>query len=200
MPDRVLTVVKVGGSLYDLPDLGPRLNRWLHECVGPEFVVIPGGGPAADVVRDLDRTHGLGEAVSHWLALRALALNAHFLAALLPAGCVVSQPEECHALWKTNCTPVLDVHAFAVGDEANADHLPHRWEATSDSFAARIARMAGAGRLVLLKSITLPEGTTWEEAAARGFVDALFAQQVRQVPALGVKWVNLRDGREEPSA
>jgi hypothetical protein len=25
----MITVVKVGGSLYDLPDLGPRLRRFL---------------------------------------------------------------------------------------------------------------------------------------------------------------------------
>src|SRR5207248_2464665 len=82
-------VVKVGGSLYDLPDLGPRLHAFLRSLDRPEVLLIPGGGPTADVVRDLDRRHGLGEETAHWLALHALAVNAHFLAALVPGGAVV---------------------------------------------------------------------------------------------------------------
>ena len=61
--------MKVGGSLYDLPDLGPRLRRWLDAHAPREVIVAPGGGPFADVVRDLDRAHRLGEETSHWLAV-----------------------------------------------------------------------------------------------------------------------------------
>src|SRR5262249_50947889 len=77
-------VVKVGGSLYDLPGLGARLRAWLERLPSREVLLVPGGGPAADVVRDLDRLHRLGEEAAHWLALRALSVNARFLAALLP--------------------------------------------------------------------------------------------------------------------
>ena len=81
---RSLAVVKVGGSLYDLPDLGPRLQRWLNHVPANDVLIVPGGGPAADVIRDLDRIHHLGEENAHWLALEALRLNAHFIARLLP--------------------------------------------------------------------------------------------------------------------
>ena len=78
MPSSVV-VVKVGGSLYDLPDLGSRLRAWLTEqCAGDDVVLVPGGGGTADVIRHFDRVHGLGEETSHWLALRALTLNAQF--------------------------------------------------------------------------------------------------------------------------
>ena len=46
-----MIVVKVGGSLYDLPDLGPRLRRFLDGLDDPDRLVVPGGGAAADVVR-----------------------------------------------------------------------------------------------------------------------------------------------------
>src|ERR1700737_80612 len=84
-PDRSLApvVVKVGGSLFDLPDLGPRLKSWLDELASFAVVLVPGGGPTANVVRELDRHHGLGEETAHWLALQALTFNAAFLAALL---------------------------------------------------------------------------------------------------------------------
>src|SRR5204862_6165233 len=80
--DAGLVVVKVGGSLYDLPDLGPRLAAWLRTLVGP-VLLVPGGGAMADAVRHLDRYHGLGAEISHELALRSLTMNAWFLAALL---------------------------------------------------------------------------------------------------------------------
>src|SRR5262245_19403362 len=87
-------VVKVGGSLYDLPDLGPRLQRWLDALHTRSILIVPGGGALADAVRDLDQIHGLGEETAHWLALRALTLNAYFLAALLPGAVVVAHPDE----------------------------------------------------------------------------------------------------------
>lgn len=53
-----LVVVKVGGSLFDLPDLGPRLRAWLKTLRTADVLLVPGGGPTADVVRSLDRAHG----------------------------------------------------------------------------------------------------------------------------------------------
>ena len=213
-------VVKVGGSLYDLPDLGPLLGRWLDEQCSPHApregphaeregyterphaeregytvpaVLVPGGGPAADVVRDLDRRHHLGEETAHWLALHAVTLNAHFLARLLRernpvvSGAVAAWP----GLWRRGVLPILDAHAFARADEALSDHLPHCWQATSDSMAARVALVAGARRLVLLKSVTIPAGISWEEAARQGYVDPLFAH-ILPHGSVEVRAVNLR--------
>ena len=53
-------VAKVGGSLFDLPDLRQRLNRWLVAQADTPVLLIPGGGELADAVRNLHRTHGLG--------------------------------------------------------------------------------------------------------------------------------------------
>jgi aspartokinase-like uncharacterized kinase len=175
-------VVKIGGSLYDLPDLGSRLGKWLASLGTREVLLVPGGGPAADVVRNLDQTHCLGEEAAHWLALQALSLNARFLATLLAADtnpAVIGDPKWCHPLWQGGRLPILDAHSFARMDEGRAGCLPHHWSVTSDSVAARVAVVAGADRIVLLKSITLPDGIGWTEAGRRGFVDAYFAAALR---------------------
>src|SRR5262245_62868008 len=113
-----LTVVKVGGSLFDLPDLGPRLRRWLGQLPAGEVLLVPGGGATADVVRAFDRVHHLGEEAAHWLALRAMSVNAALLESLAPG------------------VPVLDALAFARDDEGRPGRLPHCWAVTSDSVAA----------------------------------------------------------------
>jgi aspartokinase-like uncharacterized kinase len=187
-------VVKVGGSLFDLPDLGPRLRRWLNGLRERAVLLVPGGGPTTDVVRDLDRRHALGEESAHWLALMALAVNAQFLAALLPHAAVVDQVSACPELWRQGLVPVLDVYRFALDDEREPGRLPHSWAVTSDSVAARVAVVAGARRLILLKSASIPDGTGWAEAARQGVVDPYFAEVVGRT--LPVQTVNLR---QEPA-
>jgi aspartokinase-like uncharacterized kinase len=187
-----LVVVKVGGSLYDLPDFGPRLRGWLQTMGAAAVLLVPGGGPTADVVRALDRAHGLGEEASHWLALRALTLNAYFLQSLLPGAVVVVDPHE--RPFASGCVAVLDAFGFAQADEARAGRLPHCWGVTSDSLAARAAVVAAAQELILLKSVPVPRELTWEEAARRGLVDEWFARVVAQEPAgsLAVRCVAFR--------
>jgi 5-(aminomethyl)-3-furanmethanol phosphate kinase len=201
-----LLVVKVGGSLYDLADLGPRLERWLAEQRSPAVLLVPGGGPAADVVRDLDRRHGLGEAVAHSLALQALRLNAHFLAELLGRvnpgrqAAVTGEITELPSLWRAGKLPILEAVAFADADDHRAGHLPHCWEVTSDALAARVAVVARASRLVLLKSASSPAGQDWREAGRRGYVDRYFASVVSMASAPGfeVQALNFREWQPAP--
>ncbi|MGH7227069.1 MAG: hypothetical protein ACRELF_27955 [Gemmataceae bacterium] len=184
-------VVKVGGSLYDVPDLGARLRDWLGEHCSHGALLIPGGGPAADVIRQFDERHGLGEEKAHWLALRAMTLNAHFLAALLPPADVI--PIYRFARNDKSRIAILDVHEFVRGDEARPGRLPHSWAVTSDAVAARVAVATQARQLVLLKSTTIPPNVDWRQAARLGWVDAMFAEVLRQAPPdLHVSAVNLR--------
>lgn len=192
---RPLALVKVGGSLYDLPDLASRLREWLAAEVDAGFdaLLVPGGGAMLDRLRTLDRLHGLGEAKSHWLALRALTANAHFLAALLSSTHRKIEVRSPPRLEDKMSISILDVHEFARIDEERAGRLPPTWDVTSDSLAARAAVVFGAARLTLLKSVTIPAEMDWREAAARGFVDARFAETLRQASSdLQVRAVNLR--------
>jgi 5-(aminomethyl)-3-furanmethanol phosphate kinase len=184
-----LIVVKVGGSLFDLPELGPRLRHWLAGLASSKALLVPGGGPLVDAIRDLDQRHGLGEEKSHWLALRALALNARVLAELLPESRVVESAVE-----ENGALSILDPFAFCVADERDhpAQALPHSWAVTSDSVAARVAIAAKADQLILLKSITIGSGLDWDAAARAGYVDAIFPGLVRTAPASGIRVVNFR--------
>ncbi len=187
-------IVKVGGSLFDLPDLGPRLAAWLAALPGGGVVFVPGGGAAADLVRTMDRIHGLDEERSHWLALRTLSLTAHLLADLLAPFfpvVVLDKPHPDLSAEPEHLFPILDLFAFARTDEGRPGRLPHRWDVTSDSLAARLAVVLKAPELILLKSVTLPPGMDWAQASRQGIVDGYFPTVVGQ--GVKARVVNLRE-------
>jgi len=195
-------VVKVGGSLFDLPDLSVRLQRWLDRLKGRQILLVPGGGAMVDLIRKLDQIHALGEKASHWLALQAMGLNACFLATLVQNSDVVEHLHECRGVWKRRGIAVLDAYSFCLSDLWNPSVLPLSWAVTSDSVAARVARVAKARQLILLKSVTIPNGLTWSEASRGGLVDAYFAEAIAEggdMPpaALEVQAINFREWKEE---
>jgi aspartokinase-like uncharacterized kinase len=193
-----MIVAKVGGSLFDWPELGSRLTQWLATFSPAQILLVPGGGAIVDVVRDLDRRHAMGEEAAHWLALHAMTLNAHFLASILDSlkAIVVSDFQQCRLTWARERLPVLDVFPFCRADDNHSDHLPHTWSTTSDSIAARVAIRLNATKLIILKSGEVPKGDEWMHPAA-GFVDSVFASLFRQAKrtgsALEVSAINFRD-------
>ena len=174
-------VVKVGGSLFDWAPLPRQLRLWTRQQPEDQILLAPGGGPAAEVIRGYDRVYSLGEEKAHWLALRSLTLNAHFLAEILKAPVV--------ARWQQEKLAILDAQAFCQEDEGQPGCLPHGWEVTSDSVAARAARVFNAGRFVVLKSTSWPEALPWQEAGRQGIVDDYFS---RAAVGLKVELVNFR--------
>ena len=192
-----LVVVKLGGSLLDWPGLPGRLTGYLSDRGRDRLILVVGGGRAADLVRDLDRHHGLGPERSHALALRALDLTAHVVAALVAGLEVVRRPEACAAVWGSGRTPILAPRRFLDEDDHRSPHpLPHTWDVTTDSIAARLAARLGAAELVLLKSAPLPPGTDRASAARLGLVDPAFPAAAR--PLKLISYLNLRDALAAP--
>jgi aspartokinase-like uncharacterized kinase len=182
-------VVKVGGSLFDLPDLGTRLAGWLKGFKTSNILLIPGGGRTADLVRAWDRQHQLDEETSHWLALRALTFNAHFLASLLPGSPVIKNLDDSGP----GSIPILDMHAWAKMVDGLPDRFPHSWDVTSDSLAAQVAILGKVSQLILLKSVSLPESMDWREAARQRIVDPFFPQAISKAPVnLTIRVVSFR--------
>jgi 5-(aminomethyl)-3-furanmethanol phosphate kinase len=188
----VSLVVKVGGSLFDWPDLGPRLRDWLDRHAPPETILVPGGGRIVEVIRDLDRMHGLGDEVAHRMALRAMTMNADLLGAIIPDSCIIDGPDLAELVWEQGRRPILDAFAFCESDDANPGALPHTWDVTSDSISARLAVVAGASELMLLKSTAPPTGDANAWAAA-GYVDSWLPGLLEE-SGIHVRAVNLRDG------
>lgn len=190
-----LCVVKLGGSLLDLPDLASRLGEYLHHlrATGCEsLALLVGGGPTTDAVRTLDRTHHLGEAIAHDLALRGLTLNAHFLHALLNQGQLIHRrTDPVGPPWG-----ILEPWSLLrEAEEQQGRHLlPHTWEATSDSVALVLADLLCASTLILVKSVGPAGPLNVAGVHPADVVDPCFVPLWRECPQLRVEVVPLREG------
>lgn len=124
--------MKFGGSLLDL---APVLVPVLMAAPRP-VLVVPGGGPFADAVRQLDP----GDDAAHWMACAAMEQFGLYLGGLgLP---MVEEP----------VVPLASSVLLPYRILRNLDPLPHRWEVSSDTIAAWCADRVGAD-LLLAKSV-----------------------------------------------
>lgn len=189
-----LAVVKVGGSLFDLPDLGRRLAAQLSSRRNVTVALFPGGGATADVVRAWHVRFGLDEETSHQLAIRSLTLNAELLHRLLPASRLIrsrSELDESRAAHGITQILVPDDELMRLEQQFPETAPPHLWDVTSDSLAAWVAWRWAAERLVLMKSAGFPRGVGALNAVRCGLVDRYFAGLAGEIPI--VEWCPLRD-------
>lgn len=146
-------VVKIGGGLLAQPDcLASVLSIVALASRERRLLVVPGGGPFADVVRKVDREVRLSDNAAHWMAVLAMDQYAHLIADRLEGGVVAAIGNEITSSLCRNRVPVLAPSRWL----RDADPLPHSWDVTSDSIAAWIAGAVGARRLVLVKPAGAP--------------------------------------------
>jgi aspartokinase-like uncharacterized kinase len=142
-------VIKVGGSLLaDVAQLTGVLAAVALAAATRRVLIVPGGGPFADAVRDVDRRLGLPDDASHWMALLAMDQYAHVLASRLANGVVVTAVSDAIRMLDAGHVPVLAPSRWL----AEADPLPHSWDVTSDSIAAWVAGQTRARVLILVKA------------------------------------------------
>ena len=168
-------VVKLGGSLWN----GPALRPWLAALAAERtrrIVIVPGGGPFADAVREAQPVLGYGASAAHRMAI--LGMEQYGLALLdLEPGL---QPARTMA-------DLADTHGTAVwlpaSLSADAD-VEESWDVTSDTLAAWLAERLGAERLVLVKSAPLPPETADARALARaGVIDPVLPGRMERLSA-----------------
>jgi aspartokinase-like uncharacterized kinase len=141
-------VIKVGGGLLGIPGALREVCATIGVLGRQQaVVVVPGGGPLADLVRELDRTLGLSDDASHWMAILAMDQYAHLLAERIEGAALVEEPGAIAATLGAGRVAVLAPSRWLRA----ADPLPHSWDATSDSVAAFVAGALDAKRLVLVK-------------------------------------------------
>lgn len=175
-------VVKVGGSLLDGRALPPLLTVLDELAATHRLVLVPGGGPFADAVRDACALHDPGPSAAHWMAILAMDQHAHLLAGLLARAGLARGPAEIARILAEQRLAVLAPFRWLKA----TDPLPHGWHVTSDSIAAWVAARLSARRLVLLKAVAgLDGGRDEQGAAARlpspkwtGIVDEYFENAV----------------------
>jgi aspartokinase-like uncharacterized kinase len=186
MNRKFLRVAKVGGSLFDYPELPATLRGWLDIQPGCT-VLIAGGGPLAEAIREVDTTFRLTEAAAHRLAIEAMRVSAELLVSLLPETPLVRSIADARARLPTHTVVILDAAELLASPECS---LPSNWDVTSDSIAAHVASELGAHELVLFKSTALPANTSRIQAAEMVLVDRYFVEAALNCSA--VRWVNLR--------
>jgi 5-(aminomethyl)-3-furanmethanol phosphate kinase len=152
---RPLTVIKIGGGLISIPGALGRVCEVVGSAAREHrIVVVPGGGPFADAVRDFDRSVGLAPGTAHWMALLAMDQYAFVLADRIFGAVLL---DEAGAIVERLADGRLVVLAPSRWLRS-ADVLPRTWDATSDSVAAFVAGALDASRLILIKPGTaLPQ-------------------------------------------
>ena len=177
-------VVKIGGGvLVHAAHLDAALAAIGAAGRERRLLIVPGGGPFADTVREVDGRIGISADAAHWMALLAMDQYAHLLAARVAGSVLVTKRHEIGAALDAAVRqiPVLAPYRWL----READPLPHDWSVTSDSISAWIAARVDARRLILVKPpgarVQLPHGTgatgfgeTALKAAASELVDAYF--------------------------
>ena len=183
--------MKVGGSLFHMPQLRRRLISWLENLPSP-CVFVAGGGHFVDEAMREAHVDLVGDQIanSHWKAIHAMSASANWLADLMSPCPVVADFQELIELGPHVRYCIWDVEKTLKEDGGRS--LPVSDEATSDSIAAWLATYIGVKELTLLKSVG-GETETIELAIAekRGWVDRCFASLAA---TLEVEWVNFRTG------
>ncbi|MFT5522804.1 MAG: aspartokinase-like uncharacterized kinase [Pirellulaceae bacterium] len=189
--DVKVRVVKVGGSLLDWDQLPTRLNSYLARDRSIHQVLIAGGGGLVEVIRDADKRYRIGEEKSHWMCIELLSTTAKILHSIVESatwsdtlGGVMEGLEGAPRVW------VVDTSRILQQEEPTCNKpLPHGWHITTDSIAARFAELLG-GELVLLKSATCPQHSSYKQLAEAGYVDDFFPEIATRVRT--VRFENLR--------
>ena len=189
----MIRVVKIGGSLFEWPELSAALRRWLFSQPSAFNILIAGGGALADVIRQADRDFSFGDERSHWLCIDALSISTRMIAALLTDYPLISIYHELRseAAVRRSGGAVFDPRDFLVNHESSLPGrpLPHDWTVTSDAIAARLAEILPADELVLLKSSN-PPSASLVGLAERGYVDRYFPTAAASLSP--PRFVNLR--------
>jgi aspartokinase-like uncharacterized kinase len=166
-------VVKLGGSTANQAVLG----EWIGAFAGSRLplVIVPGGGPFADQVRDAQRGMNFSDRAAHAMAILAMDQFGHVILdrddRLAPA----RSEEELELALADGRTAVWLPSSLAIP----APDIPASWDITSDALAAWLAGKLGADALLLVKQTNAFSSTDdIDSLTARGIVDAGFADML----------------------
>ena len=166
-------IVKLGGSLLDYPGL----KKWLEVLsnTAAPMVIVPGGGPLANAVRNAQMHRKFTDAVGHHMGLLAMEQNAYYLSRLNPK---LEPCDNWPAMQKSLANGKLPVWLPAQMVMADPD-IVRDWTVTSDSLSVWLASRIQCDGLILVKSCPLSgKHTTAKQLSQKGIVDQSFPQRV----------------------
>lgn len=171
-------VVKLGGSFA----FSTHLPDWIEALAGcaGRAVIVPGGGPFADIVRTAQARMGFDDGTAHHMALVAMEQYGRALASFNE---VLSPADSAEAIRRELAAARVPIWMPARMVLGSPDVAPS-WDATSDSLAAWLAGRIGARRLFLVKHVEIRAGrASPAELVASGIVDKAFARHLRMSDA-----------------
>ena len=168
-------ILKLGGSLLAN---GRELVRFLSKYAfakrtARQIVIVPGGGPFAESVRELQRRLGILDDTAHWMAVLAMHQYGLFLADGAPEIPVLDRLEDVRATGTGLC--ILFPYRVLRANDA----LPHTWNVTSDTIAAFIAHKLGETTFI---KITDVDGLLDENGAV---INHIQAQELLEIEHTG---------------
>jgi aspartokinase-like uncharacterized kinase len=170
-------VVKLGGSLAG----EAQLLGWLRALSPLPVVIVPGGGPFADSVRQAQARWHFGDQTAHDMAILAMQQYGHMLADL---GGHLPTFSRIHA----SCQPSGNATVW-LPCPADLKAIPPSWDITSDSLAAWLAGKLDATDLLLVKATLRGSRNEWGYEATtdmallklNGLIDAAFPEYARSI-------------------
>jgi len=172
-------VLKLGGSLAESGRLRAALA--LVKRARRPVVVVPGGGPFADAVREMQAALRFSDEIAHDMALLAMHQMAEAMIALEPRLVAADTLVGMARAWRRGRIPVWLPTKLCAGDR----RIPRDWSITSDGLAARLAERLGDVELVVLKSRKVSSNASAKALARRGIVDPVFPVIVERA---GLPW------------
>ncbi|MFW5451002.1 MAG: delta 1-pyrroline-5-carboxylate synthetase [Methylophagaceae bacterium] len=172
-----MIVVKLGGSLYNTPELTLWLNSLTKHAKQQPIVIVPGGGPFADQVRHAQQIHQFNDSSAHHMALLAMSQFGLLLASLMPNIQSLHFPSD-------NLNVKLDGLLVWLPDRQLLTNttLKHSWDITSDSLALWLANELHAEQLILIKQINLTSNAYISTLCEQRVLDHGFQQLYTQNP------------------
>lgn len=140
--------MKVGGSLYRPDTLAELRSEVNYLAETASIIIVPGGGPFANMVRRSYADFKFDDSTAHWMAIAAMDQYGMLLEGMgLGKGMrsLEALMEETFAKWPKIFLP--------YGHLVKQDPLPHSWNVTSDSIAAYLAGIVKPDLFVLLKPV-----------------------------------------------
>jgi aspartokinase-like uncharacterized kinase len=168
-------VIKVGGSLAEDPEKLRALCQKLHELSKKyAFIVVPGGGGFADVVRVFDERFTLSRDVSHRMAILAMDQFGLLLSSITPNSHVFHSLENAKKLSEEGAVPIFLPSRLMFKD----DPLENSWDVTSDSIAAYVANQVHSEKLVLITDVDGVFTSDPKKKSSAKLIERLSAEQL----------------------
>ncbi|NOQ94188.1 MAG: delta 1-pyrroline-5-carboxylate synthetase [Methylophaga sp.] len=174
-----MIVVKVGGSLYNTPELTLWLSALVEYSTQQSIIIVPGGGPFADQVRTAQTVHHFNDEVAHHMAIIAMKQFGLLLQSHMPTCQPISTYEK----------PKTPLSIWLPDDELLAEpSLAKSWDISSDSLALWLSNQLNAEQLLLIKRAPI-HTTSVKVLSSQSIIDSGFISLFSKHPAT-VKVIN----------